>query len=117
MDIVFIKDLRINTIIGIFDWEREVKQTISLDIEMGHDIRRAAETDDIQYALDYKKVSKRLIAFIGDSEFLLVETMAEQIAKILMTEFDVKWLRLSVSKPGAVRGAESVGIRIERGER
>ncbi|WP_045858028.1 dihydroneopterin aldolase [Teredinibacter purpureus] len=117
MDIVFINDLRINTIIGIFDWEREVKQTVRLDVEMAHDIRKAAETDDIQYALDYKKVSKRLISFIGESEFFLVETMAEQVAAIIREEFKVPWLCLSVSKPGALRGAESVGIRIERGER
>jgi len=117
MDIVFINDLRIDTIIGIFDWEREVKQTISLDLEMAHDIRKAAETDDIQYALDYKKVAKRLIGFISESEFLLVETLAEQVAKIIMSEFAVPWLRLSVSKPGALRGSRDVGIRIERGER
>ncbi|SMF01621.1 dihydroneopterin aldolase [Alteromonadaceae bacterium Bs31] len=117
MDIVFINDLRINTIIGIFDWEREVKQTVSLDLEMAHDIRKAAESDDIQYALDYKKVAKRLIEFVGQSEFLLVETMAEKLATIIMTEFGVCWLRLSVSKPGALRGARDVGIRIERGNK
>jgi len=115
MDIVFINELRIDTVIGIYDWEREVRQTVSLDIEMAHDIRRAAETDDIQYALNYKAVSKRLIKFVGGSEFLLVETMAEQIASILMEEFNVPWLRLSVSKPGALRGSKDVGVRIERG--
>lgn len=117
MDTVFINDLRIDTIIGIFDWEREVRQTVSIDLEMAHDIRKAADTDDIQYALNYKNVAKRLIAFVGDSEFLLIETMAEKIADILMTEFNVPWVRLSVSKPGALRGARDVGIRIERGER
>ena len=115
MDIVYIRDLRINTIIGIYDWEREVRQTISLDLEMAHDISKAAETDDIQYALDYKAVSKRLIAFVEDSHFLLVESMAEQIAKIVREEFNVPWLRLRVSKPGAVRGSKDVGIVIERG--
>jgi len=117
MDTVFINELRIDTIIGIFDWEREVKQTVSIDLEMAHDIRRAAETDDIQHALDYKKVAKRLIAYVGGAEFLLVETMAEKIAQLIMVEFDVPWVRLSVSKPGALRGAKDVGIRIERGER
>ncbi|WP_188150987.1 dihydroneopterin aldolase [Teredinibacter waterburyi] len=117
MDIVFINDLRIDTIIGIYDWEREVKQTVSLTLEMGHDIRQAAATDDIAFALNYKSVGKRLIKFIGESEFLLVETMAEQAAKIVMTEFDVSWVRLSVSKPGALRGSKDVGIRIERGIR
>ena len=115
MDIVYIRDLRIDTIIGIYDWEREVRQTISLDLEMAHDIRKAAETDDIQYALDYKSVAKRLIAFVEGSQFLLVESMAEQIAGIVCEEFAVPWLRLRVSKPGAVRGSQDVGIVIERG--
>ena len=115
MDIVYIRDLRIDTIIGIYDWEREVRQTISLDLEMAHDIRKAAETDDIQYALDYKSASKRLIAFVEGSLFLLVESMAEQIAGIVREEFAVPWLRLRVSKPGAVRGSQDVGIVIERG--
>ena len=117
MDIVYSRDLRIDTIIGIYDWEREVRQTISLDLEMAHDIRKAAETDDIQYALDYKSVAKRLIAFVEGSEFLLVESMAEQIAGIVREEFGVPWLRLRLSKPGAVRGSKDVGIVIERGAR
>ena len=117
MDIVYIRDLRIETIIGIYDWEREVKQTISLDLEMAHDILRAAETDDIQYALNYKSIAKRLIAFIEASEFLLVERRAEEIASIVRNEFSVPWLKLRVSKPGALRGSQDVGIIIERGER
>ncbi|MGB1245717.1 MAG: dihydroneopterin aldolase [Porticoccaceae bacterium] len=115
MDIVYIRDLRIETIIGIYDWEREVKQTISLDLEMAHDISRAAETDDI--ALNYKSIAKRLIAFIEASEFLLVERMAEEIARIVREEFAVPWLKLRVSKPGALRYSQDVGIIIERGER
>jgi len=115
MDIVFIRDLRIDTIIGIYDWERDVRQTVSLDIEMAHDIRKAAETDNIEYALDYKKVSKRLIQFISGSTFMLVETMAEQVAQLILDEFGVPWLRLRVNKLGALRGAASVGIQIERG--
>lgn len=117
MDIVFINDLRIETIIGIYDWEREVKQTVSVDLEMAHDIRQAARTDDIQYALNYKAVGKRIIQFVETSEFLLVETMAEQIAAIIRDEFNVPWLRLRLSKPGALRGSRDVGILIERGER
>lgn len=117
MDIVYIRDLRIETIIGIFDWEREVKQVVSLDLEMAHDIEKAAETDDIQYALDYKSVAKRLISFIESSEFLLVERMAEEIARIVLEEFSVPWLRLRVSKPGALRGSKDVGIIIERGNK
>ncbi|MCL4151825.1 UNVERIFIED_CONTAM: hypothetical protein GTU68_004355 [Idotea baltica] len=116
MDIVYINDLKIDTIIGIYDWEREVRQTISLDLEMGTDIRQAAATDDIQYTLNYKAVSKRLIDFIEGSEFFLVETMAEQVAEIVREEFKVPWLRLRIGKPGAIRGARDVGIVIERGE-
>jgi dihydroneopterin aldolase len=109
--------LRIETIIGIYDWEREVKQTVSLDLEMAHDIRRAAETDDIVHALNYKSIAKRLISFIEKSEFLLVERMAEEVANIVREEFSVPWVRLRVSKPGALRGSKDVGILIERGER
>ncbi len=115
MDIVYINDLKIDTIIGIYDWEREVRQTISLDLEMGTNIRQAAATDDIQYALNYKAVSKRLIEFIEGSEFLLVETMAEQVSEIIRQEFKVPWLRLRIGKPGAIRGARDVGVVIERG--
>jgi dihydroneopterin aldolase len=117
MDTVFITDLRIETLIGIYDWERKVKQTISLDLEIGADIRAAAATDAIEDALDYKAVSKRLIAFVGDSEFQLVETLAERIADIVLSEFNVPWLRLTVHKPGAVRGSRDVGVIIERGRR
>lgn len=117
MDIVYIRDLEIETIIGIFDWERKVKQIISLDLEMAADIAAAAAEDDIAKALDYKAVSKRLISFIEDSQFQLVETLAERVAQILREEFKVSWLRLRVSKPGALRGARDVGVIIERGER
>jgi len=116
-DIVFISDLRIETIIGIYDWEREVKQTVSIDLEMAHDIAKAAETDDIQYALNYKSVAKRLIAFIETSEFLLLESMAEAIVKIVREEFSVPWLKLTLNKPAALTGATNVGIRIERGNK
>jgi dihydroneopterin aldolase len=115
MDIVYIRDLRIDTIIGIYDWEREVRQTVSIDLEMASDIRRAAATDDIQFALNYKAVSKRLIAYVENRNALLVETLAEEIAQIIQAEFNVPWLRLRLSKPGAVRGARDVGLIIERG--
>jgi len=117
MDIVFINDLRIETIIGIYDWERKVKQTISLDLEMGTDIRKSAATDAIEDTLNYKAVAKRLIAFVGDSEYQLVETLAEKITGIVLSEFDVPWLKLTVHKPGAVRGSRDVGVIIERGSR
>ncbi len=117
MDIVYIRDLTIDTIIGINDWEREVRQTVSLDLEMATDIRRAADSDDIAETIDYKGVAKRLIAFVEGTEFLLVETMAERVSDIIREEFGVTWLRLRVSKPGAVTGATDVGVVIERGER
>lgn len=115
MDIVYISDLKIDTIIGIYDWEREVRQTISLDLEMATDIRQAAATEDIQFALNYKAVSDRLIEFIGGSEFLLIETMAEQVAEIVRQEFHVPWLKLRIGKPGAIADAGDVGVVIERG--
>ncbi|MDT8429379.1 MAG: dihydroneopterin aldolase [Pseudomonadales bacterium] len=114
MDIVYIRELEIQTIIGIYDWEREQKQTVSLDLDMSTDISRAAASEDILNALDYKAVSKRLIAFIENSEFQLIETMAEAVAGIVLAEFEVSWLRLRVGKPGAVTGARDVGVIIER---
>ena len=117
MDIVFINELRIETIIGIYDWERKVKQTISLDLEMGADIQKSAATDAIDDTLNYKAVAKRLIAFVEDSEYQLVETLAEKIAGIVLSEFNVPWLKLTVHKPGAVRGSRDVGVIIERGSR
>lgn len=117
MDIIYLSDLRIDTVIGIFDWERRVKQTISLDIEMATDIRKAAETDTIDDTLDYKSVAKRIIAFVEQSEFQLVETLAERICDIILKEFDVPWVKLRLNKQGAVRGARDVGVLIERGER
>lgn len=117
MDIVYIRELEIEAIIGIFDWERETKQTVSIDLEMGCDNRRPAASEDIADALDYKSVAKRLIGFVETSEFLLVETLAERIAGIVMEEFSVPWLRLRLGKPGAVTGSRDVGVIIERGTR
>jgi dihydroneopterin aldolase len=116
VDIVYIRELQVQTVIGIYDWEREVRQAVSLDLEMGTDIREAAATEDIENTLNYKSVSKRLITFIEGSEFLLVETMAEEVAQLVMQEFGVRWLRLRLGKPGAIRGARDVGVLIERGE-
>jgi dihydroneopterin aldolase len=117
MDIVFVEDLRIETVIGIYDWERKIKQTVALDLEMAFDNRKPASTDKIEDTLDYKAVSKRLIAFVESSHFELVETLAEQCAQIVREEFRVPWLRLKLSKPGAVRGSKAVGVIIERGEK
>ena len=117
MDIVFINDLRIETVIGIYDWEREIRQVVSIDLEMAADNRKAAASERIDDALNYKAVAKRLIQFVEQSEFQLVETLAERIAEIVLDEFDVDWLRLKLGKPGAVTGSAEVGVIIERGER
>lgn len=117
MDIIYLRDLRIETVIGIFDWERATRQTVSIDLEMGADIRKAADTDSIDDTLDYKAVAKRIIDFVSASEFQLVETLSERIAEIVIGEFDVPWVRLRLSKPGAIRGAQDVGIVIERGSK
>jgi len=116
LDIVFIEDLRIDTVIGIYDWERKIRQTISIDLKMAVDNTIPAASDNIVDALDYKGVSKRLITFVEASEFQLVETLAERCAEIVMKEFSVPWLQLKLSKPGAVRGSKSVGVQIERGQ-
>jgi dihydroneopterin aldolase len=117
MDIIYLNDLRIDTIIGIYDWERRVKQTISLDLEMASDIRKAASSDYIEDTLNYKAVAKRLISFVESSEFQLVETLAERITEIVLNEFQVPWVRLRLNKQGAVRGARDVGVIIERGNK
>jgi len=117
MDIVFIQDLQIETVIGIYDWERKIRQIVSLDIEMASDIKKAAKTDKIDDTLSYKDVAKRLIEFVEQSEYELVEALAEEICRIVLDEFDVPWVRLTLHKPGAVRGSKSVGVIIERGDK
>lgn len=117
MDTIFLTDLRVDAVIGIWEWERKIRQTVSIDLEMSADIRKAAATDDVEDALDYKQVAKRLQQFVGESDFQLVETLAERIAGIVLQEFDVDWVRVRVNKPGAIRGARHVGVIIERGSR
>ena len=114
-DIIYLYDLQVDTIIGIFDWERRVRQTISLDLEMATDIRRAAASDAIEDTLDYKAVAKAVIRFVENSDFQLVETLAERVAALVLEEFAVSWLRLRINKKGAIRGARDVGVLIERG--
>ena len=113
-DRVFIEALEIECLIGIYDWERTVRQNVVLDIEMAFDNRVPAGSDAIEHTLDYKSVSKRLMQFVGESSYGLVETLAEQCAAIILQEFNVAWVRLKLAKPGAVRGARSVGVIIER---
>ncbi len=117
MDIIYLSDLKIETVIGVYDWEREIKQSVILDLEMGTDIRRAAETDNIDDTLNYKAVSKRVIDFVEQSEFELVETLAERVVAIIREEFSVPWVRLRLNKKGAVSAAVDVGVIIERGDK
>jgi dihydroneopterin aldolase len=114
MDKVFIKNLQVETIIGIFNWEREVRQVVSIDLVMEFDNKIAAKSDDIEDALDYKKIGKKVSSYVERSKFKLVERLAEQIAKLVLKEFPVSSLTVSVTKPGALRGSESVGISITR---
>jgi len=114
MDIIFVRELRVETVIGIYEWERRTRQKVSIDLEMGADIRKAATRDAIDDTLDYQAVAKRLIQFVESSEFLLVETLAERIAGVVLDEFAVPYVKVSLSKPGAIRGARDVGVIIER---
>jgi dihydroneopterin aldolase len=117
MDIIYLSDLKIETVVGIYGWERQIKQTVVLDLAMAADIRQAAITDRIEDTLNYKAVAKRLIEFVSHSDFQLIETLAESVAEIVMTEFSVPWIRVKLNKPGAVRGARDVGVIIERGQK
>ena len=114
MDRVFIEGLEIETTIGIYDWERRIKQPLLFDLEMGFDNRKPAASDNIEHTLDYKAISKRLVAYVKASDFGLVETLAERCCEIVLAEFNVAWVRLKLSKRGAVRGARNVGVMIER---
>nr|VFK39028.1 MAG: dihydroneopterin aldolase [Candidatus Kentron sp. SD]VFK43868.1 MAG: dihydroneopterin aldolase [Candidatus Kentron sp. SD]VFK78521.1 MAG: dihydroneopterin aldolase [Candidatus Kentron sp. SD] len=115
MDIIYLHGLRTTAIIGVFPWERQIRQTVILDLDMAGDVAKAAATDRIEDTLDYKAVAKRVIDFVEKSEFQLVETLAEKVAKIIIEEFQVSWLRLRLNKAGAIRDARDVGIIIERG--
>lgn len=114
MDTIFLHDLKVETVVGIWEWERRIRQTVGIDLEMGADIRRAAATDNIEDTLNYKAVAKRVQQFVADSSYQLVETLAENIAAIVLDEFDVPWVQVRVNKPGAIRGSRDVGILIRR---
>ena len=113
-DIIFLHGLTVECTIGFIDWERLVKQTVVLDLELPVDCRNAAIRDEVEDTLDYKKVAKRVIAFVEASEFKLVETLAHRLALLVLEEFGIAWIRLSVNKPGAIRGSRDVGVSIER---
>ena len=113
-DTIFLNGLEVECIIGFIDWERRIKQKVLIDFELPVDCTRAAVDDDVADTLDYKSVSKRIIAFVEASEFKLVETMAGRLATLVIAEFDVAWIRLRINKPGAIRGSRDVGVAIER---
>lgn len=114
MDTIFLRALKTEAIIGIYDWERQVRQTVIVDLEMRADVRKAALSDSIDDTLNYKRVAKRVLAFIEGSQFQLVETLTERIAMLMLEEFALEWVRITLSKPGAVRNSRDVGIIIER---
>ncbi len=117
MDTIFLTGLRTDAVIGIYDWEREIRQVVIVDLEMATDIRQASATDDIQYALNYKSISDRVMQFVNDSSYGLIETLAERIAALVQDEFQVPWLRVTVHKPDAIEAAVDIGVIIERGTR
>ncbi|MEA3151637.1 MAG: 7,8-dihydroneopterin aldolase/epimerase/oxygenase [Gammaproteobacteria bacterium] len=114
MDKIFIHALKTEAIIGIYDWERQVKQTVLIDIALSADIRKAALTDSIADTLNYKAVAKRVLTFVEGSAFHLVETLAEHVAMLILEDFGVAWVNITLSKPGAVRGSRDVGVVLER---
>jgi len=113
-DRIFLRGLTAECIIGFIDWERRVRQTVVIDLELPVDCRRAAITDEVADTVDYKKVAKRILAFIEASEFKLVETLAQRLAMLVLEEFAIEWVRLSVNKPGAIRNSRDVGVTVER---
>lgn len=113
-DTVFLRGLAVDTTIGFFEWERHVRQTVVIDLEIPVDCARAATSDDVADTTDYKRIAKRTIQFVNESSFKLVETLAHRLATTLLEEFDIAWVRLTLNKPGAIRGSRDVGVMIER---
>jgi 7,8-dihydroneopterin aldolase/epimerase/oxygenase len=114
MDKIFIHALKTEAIIGIFDWERQVRQTVLVDVEISADIRTAALSDSIEDTVNYKRIAKRVLTFVEESKFHLVETLAEHLAMLILDDFGISWVRISLSKPGAIRGSRDVGVALER---
>jgi len=113
-DVVFLRGLAVETTIGFFEWERHVKQTVVIDLEFPVDCARAASTDSVKDTVDYKSIAKRAISFVSEAQFHLVETLAHKLATTLLEEFSIEWIRMSINKPGAIRGSRDVGVTIER---
>ena len=116
MDAVFIRGLKAKAVIGVFDWEKQIRQNLVLDLDLRADVARTAASDALEDAVDYKAISQRVVEFVEDSQFQLVESMAEAVARIVREEFAVSWVRVRISKPFAVRTAQEVGVVIERGD-
>lgn len=117
MDKVFIQGLSIQTTIGFFAWEKEIKQTLIIDVAMGWDTAKAAENDELSKTLDYAEISEAIATFANNNPVDLLETLAERLAQYLMTEYQIPWLKLKIGKPNAVHNAQTVGVEIERGQR
>ncbi len=115
MDIIFLHGLKIDTVIGLWEWEKRIRQTVVIDLDMSVDVAKAAASDSVEDTLNYKAVAKRIQQFVAETQFQLVETLAERIAGIIRDEFDVAWVRVRVNKPGAIRGSSDSGVLIERG--
>ncbi|MEQ8661865.1 MAG: dihydroneopterin aldolase [Gammaproteobacteria bacterium] len=117
MDIVFLNELRVDALIGVWEWERRIRQTLVMDVELGTDMRRAGDSDDLAATVDYKAVTDRIIEFTRASSYRLVEALGENLTRVVLTEFEVRWIRLRIRKPGVLREVREVGIVIERGAR
>jgi dihydroneopterin aldolase len=113
-DTIFLRGLKTECIIGFIDWERQVKQTVVLDLEFPCDCTRAAATDAVADTIDYKRVAKRVLAFVSESQLQLLETLAHRLALLLLDEFKLEWVRITINKPGAIRHSRDVGVSIER---
>ena len=116
MDIVFIRGLKAKAVIGVFDWEKQIRQNLVLDLDLRADVAHAAASDTLEDAVDYKAISQRVVEFVEDSQYQLVESLAEAVARIVREEFAVSWVRVRIAKPFAVRTAQEVGVVIERGD-
>ncbi len=117
MDIVFIRDLDVKTVIGVFDWERKIRQQLVFNIELATDITKAANSDELVDTLDYKSISHAIEEMVEASSYKLVEALVEAVAQMVMRDFKVSWISIVVDKPGAVSCARSVGVKIERGQK
>ncbi len=117
MDMIYLKDLRVDAKIGVWEWERKILQTLVIDLDFAVDIGVASDSDKLDDTVDYKAISDRIMEFVGSSQFNLLEALAENLSKVLMREFGLPWLRLKINKVGVLNGVKDVGIVVERGER